>query len=104
MARKTRRDFSGGLVSYQSELIYQIVNSKFDNAINTKRGSVTKEHYFAKVDRNTSISPISTEFTRYRMKKMVVIMTRVQNGGYLLTLIKYIEQMLQTALQVLGLQ
>ena len=43
MARKTIRDFSGGLVSYQSELdISDSQFQEFDNAINTKRGSITK--------------------------------------------------------------
>ena len=71
MARKTIRDFSGGLVSYQSELdISDSQFQEFDNAINTKRGSVTKKGTTVqKSDRNTSISPVSTEFTRYRTEK-----------------------------------
>ena len=71
MARKTIRDFSGGLVSYQSELdISDSQFQEFDNAINTKRGSVTKKGTTSqKSDRNTSISPVSTEFTRYRTEK-----------------------------------
>jgi hypothetical protein len=71
MARKTIRDFSGGLVSYQSELdISDSQFQEFDNAINTKRGSITKKGTTVqKSDRNTSISPVSTEFTRYRTEK-----------------------------------
>ncbi len=71
MARKTIRDFSGGLVSYQSELdISDSQFQEFDNAINTKRGSVTKKGTTVqKSDRNTSISPVNTEFTRYRTEK-----------------------------------
>lgn len=71
MARKTIRDFSGGLVSYQSELdISDSQFQEFDNAINTKRGSVTKKGTTVqKSDRNTSVSPINTEFARYRTEK-----------------------------------
>jgi len=44
MARKSIRDFSGGLVTYQSELdISDNQFQEFDNAINTKRGSITKK-------------------------------------------------------------
>ncbi len=71
MARKSIRDFSGGLVSYQSELdISDSQFQEFDNAINTKRGSITKKGTTVqKSDRNTSISPINTEFARYRTEK-----------------------------------
>ena len=71
MARKTIRDFSGGLVSYQSELdISDSQFQEFDNAINTKRGSITKKGTTVlKSDRNTSVSPINTEFARYRTEK-----------------------------------
>ena len=71
MARKSIRDFSGGLVSYQSE--FDISDSQFqefDNAINTKRGSITKKGTTVqKSDRNTSVSPVNTEFSRYRTEK-----------------------------------
>jgi hypothetical protein len=71
MARKSIRDFSGGLVSYQSELdISDSQFQEFDNAINTKRGSITKKGTTVlKSDRNTSVSPINTEFARYRTEK-----------------------------------
>jgi hypothetical protein len=71
MARKTIRDFSGGLVSYQSELdISDSQFQEFDNAINTKRGSITKKGTTVqKSDRNTSVVPINTEFVRYRTEK-----------------------------------
>ena len=71
MARKTIRDFSGGLVSYQSE--FDISDSqfqKFDNAINTKRGSITKVGTSsAKSAAITTIYDKSTEFIRYRTEK-----------------------------------
>ncbi len=71
MARKSIRDFSGGLVSYQSELdISDSQFQEFDNAINTKRGSITKKGTTVqKSDRNTSVSPVNTEFARYRTEK-----------------------------------
>ena len=71
MARKSIRDFSGGLVSYQSELdISDSQFQEFDNAINTKRGSITKKGTTVlKSDRNTSVSAINTEFARYRTEK-----------------------------------
>jgi hypothetical protein len=71
MARKSIRDFSGGLVTYQSELdISDNQFQEFDNAINTKRGSVTKKGTSSnKSNRNTSIEPINTEFIRYRTEK-----------------------------------
>lgn len=71
MARKSIRDFSGGLVSYQSELdISDSQFQEFDNAINTKRGSITKKGTTVqKSDRNTSVSSINTEFARYRTEK-----------------------------------
>ena len=57
MARKSIRDFSGGLVTYQSELdISDNQFQEFDNAINTKRGSVTKKGTSSnQSNRNTSI-------------------------------------------------
>ena len=71
MARKTIRDFSGGLVSYQSE--FDISDSQFqefDNAINTKRGSITKVGTSsAKSAAITTIYDKSTEFIRYRTEK-----------------------------------
>jgi hypothetical protein len=71
MARKSIRDFSGGLVTYQSELdISDNQFQEFDNAINTKRGSVTKKGTSSnQSNRNTSIEPINTEFIRYRTEK-----------------------------------
>jgi len=71
MARKSIRDFSGGLVTYQSELdISDNQFQEFDNAINTKRGSVTKKGTSSnQSNRNTSIVPINTEFVRYRTEK-----------------------------------
>jgi len=71
MARKSIRDFSGGLVTYQSELdISDNQFQEFDNAINTKRGSVTKKGTTSnQSNRNTSIEPINTEFIRYRTEK-----------------------------------
>lgn len=71
MARKTIRDFSGGLVSYQSE--FDISDSQFqefDNAINTKRGSITKVGTSSAKSANiTTIYDKSTEFIRYRTEK-----------------------------------
>lgn len=71
MARKTIRDFSGGLVSYQSELdISDSQFQEFDNAINTKRGSITKVGTSsAKSAAITTIYDKSTEFIRYRTEK-----------------------------------
>jgi hypothetical protein len=71
MARKTIRDFSGGLVTYQSELdISDNQFQKFDNAINTKRGSITKKG--SNVVQSAAISTsvdLNTEFLRYRSEK-----------------------------------
>ena len=71
MARKTIRDFSGGLVSYQSELdISDSQFQEFDNAINTKRGSITKVGTSSsKSAAITTIHDKSTEFIRYRTEK-----------------------------------
>jgi hypothetical protein len=71
MARKTIRDFSGGLVSYQSELdISDSQFQKFDNALNTKRGSITKIGTSTiKSSALTNIFNVSTEFIRYRTEK-----------------------------------
>ena len=71
MARKTIRDFSGGLVSYQSELdISDSQFQEFDNAINTKRGSITKVGTSSsKSAAITTIYDKSTEFIRYRTEK-----------------------------------
>ena len=71
MARKTIRDFSGGLVTYQSELdISDNQFQKFDNAINTKRGSITKKG--SGLNLSTALATTvdtSTEFLRYRTEK-----------------------------------
>ncbi len=71
MARKTIRDFSGGLVTYQSELdISDNQFQKFDNAINTKRGSITKKG--SGLNLSTALPTTvdtSTEFLRYRTEK-----------------------------------
>lgn len=71
MARKTIRDFSGGLVTYQSELdISDNQFQKFDNAINTKRGSITKKGSNAVQSAAISTSvDLNTEFVRYRSEK-----------------------------------
>jgi len=71
MARKTIRDFSGGLVTYQSELdISDNQFQKFDNAINTKRGSITKKGSNAVQSAAISTSvDLNTEFLRYRSEK-----------------------------------
>ena len=71
MARKSIRDFSGGLVSYQSELdISDNQFQEFDNAINTKRGSITAQG--ATVVASSAISnagKVTTEVARYRSEK-----------------------------------
>ena len=71
MARKTIRDFSGGLVSYQSELdISDSQFQEFDNALNTKRGSITKiGTSTAQSSALSDIYNVSTEFIRYRTEK-----------------------------------
>jgi len=76
MARKTIRDFSGGLVSYQSELdISDSQFQEFDNAINTKRGSITKvgtssaKSSQAFSESSSLFLDTSTEFLRYRTEK-----------------------------------
>ncbi len=71
MARKTIRDFSGGLVTYQSELdLSDNQFQEFDNAINTKRGSITAQG--ATVVASSAISnarQVTTEVERYRAEK-----------------------------------
>ncbi len=71
MARKTIRDFSGGLVTYQSELdISDNQFQEFDNALNTKRGSITAQG--ATVVVSSAISnarQVTTEVERYRAEK-----------------------------------
>lgn len=71
MARKTIRDFSGGLVTYQSELdISDNQFQEFDNALNTKRGSITAQG--ATVVASSAISnarQVTTEVERYRAEK-----------------------------------
>lgn len=71
MARKSIRDFSGGLVTYQSELdLSDNQFQEFDNAINTKRGSITKKG--TDVDQsstNSGLAVSNTEFLRYRTEK-----------------------------------
>ncbi len=71
MARKSIRDFSGGLVTYQSELdLSDNQFQEFDNAINTKRGSITKKG--TDVDQSSTNSGLvvsNTEFLRYRTEK-----------------------------------
>ena len=76
MARKSIRDFSGGLVSYQSELdISDSQFQEFDNAINTKRGSITKvgtssaKSSQAFSESSSLFLDTSTEFLRYRTEK-----------------------------------
>ncbi len=71
MARKSIRDFSGGLVTYQSELdISDNQFQEFDNAINTKRGSITKKG--SNTNQSSALSgteQINSEFIRYRTEK-----------------------------------
>ncbi len=71
MARKSIRDFSGGLVSYQSELdISDNQFQDFENAINTKRGSITKKG--SNTNQSSALSgteQINSEFIRYRTEK-----------------------------------
>ena len=85
MARKSIRDFSGGLVTYQSELdISDNQFQEFDNAINTKRGSITKK------GTNSNQSVLETHLSNLLiqnlyaivLKKMVVVMILALNGGY----------------------
>ena len=71
MARKSIRDFSGGLVTYQSELdLADNQFQSFDNIVNTKRGSVVKAgEYEAKSAVLTGAQDTTTEFLRYRTEK-----------------------------------
>ena len=71
MARKSIRDFSGGLVSYQSE--FDISDNQFqtfDNVINTKRGSVVSQNATENVSSAISAGvKATTELVRYRTEK-----------------------------------
>ena len=71
MARKSIRDFSGGLVSYQSE--FDISDNQFqtfDNIINTKRGSVVSQNATENVSSAISAGvKATTELVRYRTEK-----------------------------------
>jgi hypothetical protein len=71
MPRKSIRDFSGGLVTYQSELdLADNQFQSFDNIVNTKRGSVVKAgNYSAKSASLASVQDTTTEFLRYRTEK-----------------------------------
>ena len=71
MARKSIRDFSGGLVTYQSELdISDNQFQDFENAINTKRGSITKKgSNTAQSSALSGTEQINSEFIRYRTEK-----------------------------------
>lgn len=71
MPRKSIRDFSGGLVTYQSELdLADNQFQSFDNIVNTKRGSVVKVgQYSAKSASLSSAQDTTTEFLRYRTEK-----------------------------------
>jgi len=71
MARKSIRDFSGGLVTYQSKLdLADNQFQSFENIINTRRGSVVKKGNFSTNSATlTSASDTSTEFLRYRTEK-----------------------------------
>ena len=71
MPRKSIRDFSGGLVTYQSELdLADNQFQSFDNIVNTKRGSVVKVgSYAAKSAALSSAHDTTTEFLRYRTEK-----------------------------------
>ena len=71
MPRKSIRDFSGGLVTYQSELdLADNQFQSFDNIVNTKRGSVVKAgKYEAKSAALSGAHDTTTEFLRYRTEK-----------------------------------
>ena len=71
MPRKSIRDFSGGLVTYQSELdLADNQFQSFDNIVNTKRGSVVKVgSYATKSAALSSAHDTTTEFLRYRTEK-----------------------------------
>lgn len=84
MARKSIRDFSGGLVTYQSELdISDNQFQEFDNAINTKRGSVTKKVLLVINQIETHLSNLLIQnLYAIVLKKMLVVMILALNGGY----------------------
>ena len=71
MPRKSIRDFSGGLVTYQSELdLADNQFQSFENVVNTKRGSVSKVGTVAQASGAISGGVTSnTEFTSYRTEK-----------------------------------
>ena len=71
MPREKIRDFSGGLVTYQSEFdISSNQFQQFENLINTKRGSVTK--MTQSTDASAALSGginVNSELLRYRTEK-----------------------------------
>ena len=71
MPRKSIRDFSGGLVTYQSELdLADNQFQSFENVVNTKRGSISKVGTVAQASGAISGGVTSnTEFTSYRTEK-----------------------------------